>query len=74
MNKNIDLQKRFGSKIAYIRKSQKLSQSELAEKVGMNANYLGEIERGEANATIDMIKSIADGLEVEVKELFDFSF
>ena len=74
MNKNIDLSKRFGSKLAYIRKSKKLSQKILAGKANMNANYLGQIERGEANTTIEMIKTIADALDVEAKELFDFSF
>ena len=74
MNKNIDLSKRFGSKLAYIRKSKKLLQKILAGKANMNANYLGQIERGEANTTIEMIKTIADALDVEAKELFDFSF
>ena len=74
MNKNIDLSKRFGSKLAYIRKSKKLSQIALAGNANMNANYLGQIERGEANITIEMIKTIADALDVEAKELFDFSF
>ncbi len=71
---NKDLEKRFGTKLAYIRKSQKLSQMQLAELVNMNFNYIGQIERGEANVTIKTIKLISDALGVEVKELFDFSF
>ncbi len=74
MDFNTDLEKRFGAKLAYIRKERKLSQMKLAEKVNMNFNYIGQIERGEANVTIKTIKTLANALNVEVKELFDFSF
>lgn len=74
MDKNKDLEKRFGAKLAYIRKTKKLSQMKLAEIVNMNFNYIGQIERGEANVTIKTIKVLADALDVEVKNLFDFSF
>jgi len=40
----------------------------------MNFNYIGQIERGEANVTIKTIKILANALNIEVKELFDFSF
>lgn len=74
MEINNDLEKRFGAKLAYIRKSKKLSQMKLAEMVNMNFNYIGQIERGEANVTIKTIKILANALCVEVKNLFDFSF
>ena len=74
MEKNFDLEKRFGAKLAYIRKSKGLSQMKLAEIIDMNFNYIGQIERGDANVTIKTIKLLANALDVEVKELFDFSF
>lgn len=74
MNKNLDVEKRFGAKLAYVRKSQKLSQMKLAEIVDMNFNYIGQIERGEANVTIKTMHILADALNVELKDLFDFSF
>ena len=74
MGKNENLEKKFGAKLAYIRKSKKLSQMKLAEIVDMNFNYIGQIERGEANVTIHTMKTIADALDVELKELFDFTF
>ena len=74
MDKNDDLEKRFGAKLAYTRKSKKLSQMKLAEMVNMNFNYIGQIERGEANVTIKTIKILANALDIEVKNLFDFSF
>lgn len=74
MEKNLDVEKRFGAKLAYIRKSKKLSQIKLAELVDMNFNYIGQIERGEANVTIKTMHVLANALDVELRELFDFSF
>ncbi|MBR2430058.1 helix-turn-helix transcriptional regulator [bacterium] len=74
MTKNDNLQKKFGAKLAYVRKSKKLSQMKLAEIVNMNFNYIGQIERGEVNVTIQTMSNIANALDIELKELFDFSF
>lgn len=74
MEKNSDLEIRFGSKLSYVRKARKLSQMKLAELVDMNFNYISQIECGKANITIKTMKKIADALDVELKELFDFSF
>ena len=74
MEKNFDVEKRFGAKLAYVRKSRKFSQIKLAELVDMNFNYIGQTERGEANVTIKTMRILANALDVELKELFDFSF
>lgn len=74
MEKNFDVEKRFGAKLAYVRKSRKFSQIKLAELVDMNFNYIGQIEREEANVTIKTMRILANALDVELKELFDFSF
>ena len=46
----------------------------LAEIVDMNFNYIGQIERGDANVTIHTIKILSNALNIETKELFDFTF
>ncbi len=74
MDRNKDIEKRFGAKLAYVRKQKKLSQMKLAEIVDMNFNYIGQIERGEANVTIKTMRVLANALDVELKDLFDFSF
>lgn len=74
MARNENLQKKYGAKLAYIRKSKKLSQMKLAEMVDMNFNYIGQIERGEANVTINTMIILADALDVDMKDLFDFTF
>jgi len=74
MSINDNVEKKFGAKLAYIRKSKKLSQIKLAEIVNMNFNYIGQIERGEANVTIKTMKILADALDIELEALFDFKF
>ncbi len=74
MDLNADVEKKFGAKLAHIRKSRKLSQIKLAEIVDMNFNYIGQIERGEANVTIKTMKLLANALEVELHTLFDCRF
>ena len=74
MDKNKNIEKRFGAKLAYVRKLKKLSQMKLAEMVDMNFNYIGQIERGEANVTIRTMILLANALDVELSSLFDFSF
>ena len=68
------INKKIGAKIAYMRKKKSYSQEKFAEKVNISTIYLGEIERGDANPTLDKLKAIANALDVELCELFNFSF
>jgi len=47
-----------------------MSLRKFALMVGMDYTYLCEIEKGTANATIDILDKIALGLNVELPELF----
>ena len=71
--RRFDLEKKLGAKIAYLRKSRRFSQEKLAEKADISEIYVGEIERGDANPTVEKLKLIANALDVEISELFDFS-
>ncbi len=71
---NKDTYKKLGVKIAYLRKSKRFSQERFAEKINISEIYMGQIERGEANPTLEKLLAIADALEVEIKELFTFFF
>lgn len=61
----------IGQRIRNYRIGQKISQEELAEKCGLHATYIGQIERGEKNATIESISKIAAGLSVPMSTLFE---
>ena len=62
----------FGRKIRAVRKAAKLSREKLAERAGINPNYLGEIERGEKWPSLEVIGSVARALNVSVAAFFDF--
>ena len=71
--RRFELEKKLGTKIAYLRKSRRFSQEKLAEKTEISEIYIGEIERGDANPTLEKLKLIANALDVEISELFNFS-
>ncbi|GIN88660.1 hypothetical protein J6TS2_50460 [Heyndrickxia sporothermodurans] len=56
--------------IASIRKSKKITQSELAKKLNINRSYLSEIENGKAKPSVRMLERIAAELGVSVKDFF----
>lgn len=61
----MDLSKRVGMNIRAIRKAQKLTIDELAEKCDFQAPYLSDIERGERNITLQTLNKILAALEVD---------
>lgn len=67
------LRENFGRRIRQLRKARDWTQEILATRAGMEYKYLGAIERGEKNLTIDNIEKIAAGLGVEAHQLFLFS-
>ncbi|MBU9583030.1 helix-turn-helix domain-containing protein [Burkholderia multivorans] len=48
-----------------------LSQEAFADKCGFVRSYMGKIETGKANPSLDSIQTIADALGVPVKTLFE---
>lgn len=67
-----NIRKKFGLKVRQIRKGAKLSQEELGFKASIHRTYIGAIERGEQNISLDNIYKLAKTLKVHIKELFDF--
>ncbi|MDD2309674.1 MAG: helix-turn-helix transcriptional regulator [Desulfuromonadaceae bacterium] len=63
----------LGARIKELRKRVGLSQDLLAEKVGIESKYLSRIEVGKRQPSLDLLERIADSLQVEMKELFDFA-
>ena len=56
-----DLQK-FGKRLKALRVEHDLTQLELAEILDMSPNFIGMIERGERNTTVENIFKIASAL------------
>lgn len=52
----------FGTRVRTIRSSASLSQEELALRCGLDRSYVGQVERGERNISLENIYRIAEGL------------
>jgi transcriptional regulator with XRE-family HTH domain len=50
-----------------------VSQEEFAELAGLHRTYIGAIERGERNVSIDNIAKIAKALDLSITKLFENS-
>lgn len=64
--------KSFGQQLRRKRKEQKISMEKLAHLCEIEYSQIARIELGQINTSINTVKKIADALQIEVKELFDF--
>ena len=62
----------FGQRIQELRKLKGWSQEGFANECGLDRTYIGGVERGERNVSLDNIALIAETLGVSLSELFDF--
>ncbi|MDC3413481.1 helix-turn-helix domain-containing protein [Aquibacillus sp. 3ASR75-11] len=67
------MSKVIGERIRKLRKERGLSQEELAHLSSLHPTYIGQLERGEKNATIDTIEKVTKALEISLEELFRFA-
>lgn len=59
----------MGSNVRALRTAKNLSQEGLADASGLHRTYIGSVERGERNVSIDSLERIAGALSVEPQEL-----
>lgn len=64
------LKKGFGDRVRKYRLQANLSQEELGFECGLHRTYIGSIERGETNLSLENIAIIAITLRCKVGELF----
>ena len=62
---------KFGEKIRELRHKNNISQEELAELTDLHRTYIGGIERGERNVSLENIYKIAKALKISLSELFE---
>lgn len=63
--------KNFGSRIQELRKKNNLTQSELAEKIGLSTNFIEMVERGERNTSVDKIFKLAKAFNISLAQFFE---
>jgi transcriptional regulator with XRE-family HTH domain len=61
----------LGLRIRAIRKSRNLSQEQLAELCNLHPTYIGQLERGEKNATLESICKISNAFHMSLEKLFE---
>lgn len=64
------MRKELGEKIRQLRKLRELSQEQLGERARISYKFIGEVERGTVNPSLDSLIRIARALNVSVRELF----
>ena len=73
MGKQID-PKGMGIKIAYYRKKKRLTQVDLADKVGISSRYMSKIECGDVagSMSLPILVRIAEELDVGIQDLMAY--
>ena len=70
MLQEIDIYYQLGKRIIYLRKKRKMSSLDLAVAADINRNYLSDLERGQRNPTLKILRKIAIALNIDLSDLF----
>lgn len=62
--------KAFGARVRELRGARGLSQEAFALAACINRTYVGDVERGQRNVSLENIAKIAKALDVSLAELF----
>jgi transcriptional regulator with XRE-family HTH domain len=65
-----NIRQELGQRIRDLRKTAGITQEELGEKAELSYKFIGEIERGQVNVSLDSIVRIGDALGVKIGDLF----
>ena len=68
--KSPDVKSLFGDRVRELRKAAGLSQEELADRAELDRSYVGCIERGERNLSIENICRLAKAIGVAPADFF----
>lgn len=66
-----EIAKQVGQRIRNYRVQLGFSQEKLAELSGVHPTYIGQVERGEKNATLESIEKISNALNLPLSNLFE---
>ena len=65
----MDISVKFGKRARAVRLKKKLSQGDVAKKLGVNRAYVSQIENGVQNLSLKSIEKFAKALGISVGEL-----
>ena len=61
----------IGRKLRQYRQKQGYSQEALADRAGLHPTYIGQVERGEKNITVETLGKITAALEIPITAVFE---
>lgn len=64
------LKVRFGRAVRTLREQAEYSQESFAAAIGVHRTYMGTLERGKGNPSLDVIAKISRGLGISLADLF----
>lgn len=67
-----DVKVQFGARVRKLRLAQKLSQEQLADAAALDRSYVGGVERGERNISLENICKLAEALNLPYSKLLEF--
>jgi transcriptional regulator with XRE-family HTH domain len=65
-----DLQMALGERVRRLRTKQGYSQEAFADHIGVHRTFMGTVERGESNLSLQNLARIASGLGISLAKLF----
>jgi transcriptional regulator with XRE-family HTH domain len=68
----MSLPETVGNRIRELRKAKGWTQEQLAEAAGLHYSYIGGVERGDRNISLETLEKIMNGLQVPAEEIFKF--
>ncbi len=60
-----------GNRLKRARQKKRISQEKLAELAELNISYIGQVERGEKNPSIETVYRICKALDIDMAKLFE---
>jgi len=64
------IQERVGARVRELRKARGWTLERLAERANKHYTYIGGLERGDRNVTLEVLQAVATALEVPLQQLF----
>jgi transcriptional regulator with XRE-family HTH domain len=72
LRQNIDVVRRqLGANVRHWRTQRSWTQDQLAERANISAKFVGEIERGEDNPSLETLWALICALKIDWKDLLD---
>ncbi|WP_413373944.1 helix-turn-helix domain-containing protein [Paenibacillus taichungensis] len=69
----MNLPESVGNRIRELRKAKGWTQEQLAEAAGLHYSYIGGVERGDRNISLETLEKIINGFQVPAEEIFKFN-